>query len=118
MRVDDYSDFGEAVSPRPSIIYFPIPKLYIKGIYGRAFRAPTFQELSDWTNIGPDGTLGNENLEEEKAANYSIETGYFTVPCATSGPAARGSRASPSGHLAASCRRAARGARGPPGPRS
>jgi iron complex outermembrane receptor protein len=41
LRLDRYSTFGSAVSPRAAVILRPNPKTDIKYMFGRAFRAPT-----------------------------------------------------------------------------
>lgn len=75
LRYDDYSEFGSAVNPRLGITYKPSSHLTLKGLYGKAFRAPTFQELYDNTTIGNEyGVKGNEKLKPEK-----INTGEFGV---------------------------------------
>ncbi|MBZ5511562.1 MAG: TonB-dependent receptor [Acidobacteriia bacterium] len=45
VRIDHYSTFGTAVSPRFAAIYHPDGKTTLKYIFGRAFRAPSANEL-------------------------------------------------------------------------
>ena len=39
-RYDDYSDFGDSVSPKISLRWHPIDSLTLRGSYGEGFRAP------------------------------------------------------------------------------
>lgn len=66
LRYDDYSDFGQSLNPRIGATYNFTNRFRVKGLYGKAFRAPTFQELYDNTLTGNDvGVKGNENLTPE-----------------------------------------------------
>ncbi len=47
VRYDQYGDFAPAVDPRLALIYDPVDGSTFKAIYGTAFRAPNFTELSD-----------------------------------------------------------------------
>ena len=47
VRYDRSGDFGSAVSPRVALLYSPLETTSFKFIYGTAFRAPNFLELSD-----------------------------------------------------------------------
>lgn len=67
LRYDDYNDFGSAVNPRLGVTYKFNSHFVLKGLYGNAFRAPTFMELYDNTTIGNEfGVKGNEKLNQEK----------------------------------------------------
>ncbi len=46
VRYDHYSDFGSTVNPRLALVWDIDPELTGKLMYGRAFRAPNFYELS------------------------------------------------------------------------
>jgi len=76
-RFDMYSDFGEFFSPRLGMVWKIKENLNVKLLYGRAFRAPTFKELYDKTNIGRNGTLGNDQLQPEKVNSTEIEIQYI-----------------------------------------
>lgn len=69
VRYDHYSDFGSSTNPRLSIIHSPTEKVDIKVQFATAFRAPTFKELYDKTNIQFYGNqhLGAERLEAVEA---------------------------------------------------
>lgn len=56
VRYDQYGDFDSAIDPRVALIYSPLEKSTFKAIYGTAFRAPNFVELSDprFQNIHPE----------------------------------------------------------------
>jgi iron complex outermembrane receptor protein len=72
IRHDHYSDFGGSTNPRMSLIHSPTKKVDVKVQYATAFRAPTFKELYDKTNIQ---FYGNENLGAERLE--SIEAGIW-----------------------------------------
>lgn len=73
LRYDDYSDFGQSLNPRVGVTYKLNPKFRLKALVGKAFRAPTFQELFDNTTIGNDyGIKGNLNLSNESIITYEI----------------------------------------------
>jgi outer membrane receptor for ferrienterochelin and colicins len=66
LRYDDYSDFGHSYNPRLGITYHASKIVCFKGLYGKAFRAPTFLELYDNTSLGNVyGVKGNEHLSPE-----------------------------------------------------
>ncbi|MFC1617141.1 TonB-dependent receptor plug domain-containing protein [Candidatus Margulisiibacteriota bacterium] len=65
-RYDQYSDFGNTLNPRIACVYKPFDLLTLKIMHGQAFRAPTFEELYDFSNIGTDGLRGNTGLEAQK----------------------------------------------------
>jgi outer membrane receptor for ferrienterochelin and colicins len=46
-RYDWYSDFGQSLNPRVALVYATPIRSHLKLMYGRAFRAPSFQELYD-----------------------------------------------------------------------
>jgi outer membrane receptor for ferrienterochelin and colicins len=50
VRYDQYGDFDPTFNPRVALIYNPVDKTIFKAIYGTAFRAPNFFELSDQRN--------------------------------------------------------------------
>jgi outer membrane cobalamin receptor len=62
-RYDLPSNFEKMFSPNAGLIYHLSDELSLKFNYGKAFRAPTFNDLY-W----PDG--GNENLKPEKGESY------------------------------------------------
>lgn len=62
VRYDDYSDFGNTVNPRLALVWQTNYNLTSKLLYGRAFRAPSFQELFAINN---PVVLGNPNLDPE-----------------------------------------------------
>ncbi len=69
-RYDLPSDFEETFSPSLGLIYHLKDAFSFKLSYGRAFRAPTFNDLY-W----PDG--GNKDLKPEKGR--SLEAGLFST---------------------------------------
>lgn len=72
IRYDHYDDFGSSLNPRLGIVYAPTEKLFLKGLYGRAFRAPSFKELYAINN---PAQIGNEDLDAEKIATTEALVG-------------------------------------------
>ena len=81
VRYDQYGDFDPSVDPRLALIYNPLPKSTIKAIYGTAFRAPNFLELSDpiFPDIGPEKITTYELVyEQEIGRNMKASlTGFY-----------------------------------------
>lgn len=73
VRFDHYDDFGATLNPRLGLVWRVQDDLYVKGLYGRAFRAPTFAELG----FGVDGSLkGNPDLEPAVINTVEAAVGY------------------------------------------
>lgn len=62
LRLDDYSDFGTTLNPRLALVWQTSYALTTKLLYGRAFRAPSFQELFAVNN---PANIGNSSLDPE-----------------------------------------------------
>ncbi len=76
-RFDDYSDFGTTLNPRGGVTWQVTKTLGLKLLYGKAFRAPSFEQLY---NINNPSLLGNENLRAEKISTYEAEMDYQIIP--------------------------------------
>jgi iron complex outermembrane receptor protein len=63
-RFDQYDDFASAFDPRVALIYNPVKTSTIKAIYGTAFRAPDFYELSE---------IGIRNVRPEEITSYELD---------------------------------------------
>ena len=72
-RYDHYSDFGGEISPRVGINWEFARNFNTKFLYGRAFRAPSFNEL-----YNPDS--GNPNLKPETEDSYELSLGAQFFP--------------------------------------
>lgn len=72
-RYDHYSDFGSTFNPRLALVWKTTPHFVTKFIYGKAFRAPSFQELYQANN---PVALGNLDLKAEKIQSYEIAFDY------------------------------------------
>jgi len=72
VRFDKYGSFDPSVDPRLALIYNPFAKSTIKAIYGTAFRAPNFLELSDpiFPNIGPEKITTYELVYEQEIGQH------------------------------------------------
>jgi iron complex outermembrane receptor protein len=64
-RYDQYGDFDPSFDPRVALIYNPFKGSTLKAIYGTAFRAPNFSELS-FPNIKPERITGYELVYEQE----------------------------------------------------
>lgn len=73
VRYDDYSDFGDAVSPRVALVWNTAADLVTKVMYGRAFRPPSFGELHYQNN---PTVLGNTHLKPETIDTYELAFDY------------------------------------------
>lgn len=63
IRHDQYSDFDGTTNPSIGIIWDFMDNATLKILYGQAFRAPSFCEL---TLDAPPVRVGNKGLEPEK----------------------------------------------------
>jgi iron complex outermembrane receptor protein len=67
-RYDQYGNFDPAFNPRLGLIYHPTPTATLKALYGTAFRAPNFLELSDprFQDIQPEEITSYELVYEQQ----------------------------------------------------
>ncbi len=81
IRFDQYGNFDPSFNPRVAVIYDPFPKSTFKAIYGTAFRAPNFLELSDtrFQNIGPEKIKSYELVYEQGIGSHlrSSLSGFY-----------------------------------------
>ncbi|MFK5892489.1 MAG: TonB-dependent receptor, partial [Pseudomonadota bacterium] len=73
VRYDNYSDFGSTTNPRVALVWTPSADLVTKLLYGRAFRAPSFNELYSQNN---PVALGNPQLKPETIDTYELAFDY------------------------------------------
>lgn len=73
VRYDNSSDFGSSLNPRIGLVWRAAPGLTTKFLYGKAFRAPSFQELYQQNN---PVALGNPNLEPEHIQTLEAAIDY------------------------------------------
>ena len=62
LRYDQYGDFNPSFNPRLALIYNPVGKSTIKALYGTAFRAPSFYEI----------TTSDHLLKPEEITSYEL----------------------------------------------
>ncbi|MBU4311805.1 MAG: TonB-dependent receptor [Candidatus Omnitrophica bacterium] len=79
-RWDDYSNFGDKMSPSASFNFWLSDEVKIHGLAAKSFRAPTFNDLywprEDWGIWG--GVEGRSTLGPEKAFSYEAGvSGYL-----------------------------------------
>jgi outer membrane receptor for ferrienterochelin and colicins len=81
LRYDQYGDFEPALDPRVAVIYRPWEKSTFKAIYGTAFRAPNFTELSDprFQNINPEEITSYELVYQQGIGRHlrSSLSGFY-----------------------------------------
>src|ERR1035441_10369680 len=81
VRYDQYGDFDPAFDPRLALIYNPFETSTFKAIYGTAFRAPNFTELSDprFQNIQPENITSYELVYEQELGHHlrSSLSGFY-----------------------------------------
>lgn len=100
-RFDDYSDYGNDISPKIGFQYSPdaVDGLMVRGSYGLGFRAPTLDILTQQTSFSADSVrdpvtcqiltgdadeqcqidayrLANPDLESESSTQWSLGTVY------------------------------------------
>jgi outer membrane receptor for ferrienterochelin and colicin len=71
-RYDDYSDFGDTFNPRLALVWQTTDKLTSKFMYGKAFRAPSFQQLYSETSRA----LPNDQLDAEEFDTTELSLSY------------------------------------------
>ncbi len=74
VRFDHYSDFGITFNPRFALVWQTAYNLTSKLLYGRAFRAPSFQEQFNQNN---PVALGNDDLDPETIDSIELAFDYL-----------------------------------------
>ncbi|MEM1080017.1 MAG: TonB-dependent receptor, partial [Pseudomonadota bacterium] len=98
-RYDDYSDFGDEISPKVALRFEPIDNLVFRASWGEGFRAPPLPNLTSLPSFSADTVrdpqtcvffgldpdcqtqvtgfvLGNPNLGAEQSEQFSIGTSF------------------------------------------
>jgi outer membrane receptor for ferrienterochelin and colicin len=75
-RYDSYSDFGDTVNPRLALVWQTTDQLTSKIMYGRAFRAPSYQQLFSETSRA----LPNDELNAEEFDTTEVSFSYAATP--------------------------------------
>jgi iron complex outermembrane receptor protein len=73
LRYEHYSDFGDTIDPRVGLVWRFAPRFHLKLLYGSAFRAPSFFELS--VNV-PNFLTGNPDLNPSTLQTFEAAVGY------------------------------------------
>jgi len=76
VRFDSYSDFGDTINPRLALVWEAAYNLTSKLLYGRAFRAPSFDELYIQNN---PSVQGNKLLDPEVVDTLELAFDYRPV---------------------------------------
>ena len=83
VRYDHYSDFGDSTTPKLGFKIKPTDQFAVRGTYSEAFRAPGPAERGGsslgFTTIGIL-SLGNPNIQPEKAKSYTLGVIVEPVP--------------------------------------
>ncbi|MDH5764504.1 MAG: TonB-dependent receptor [Gammaproteobacteria bacterium] len=77
IRYDNYSDFGDTTNPRLALVWQTDYDLTTKLLYGRAFRAPVYEELSLQNQLG---FTGNPDLKPETIDTLELAFDYRPSP--------------------------------------
>jgi outer membrane receptor for ferrienterochelin and colicins len=80
VRFDQYGDFPAAWNPRVALIYHPWEGSTFKGIYGTAFRAPSFYEISTSDHaLNPEEITSYELAYEQEIGRHlrSSLSGFY-----------------------------------------
>jgi len=79
VRYDQYGDFNPAYDPRLALIYNPVESSTFKAIYGTAFRAPNFNELTASQNLQPETITSYELDYDQQLGSHlrSSLSGYY-----------------------------------------
>ncbi|MES9958148.1 MAG: TonB-dependent receptor [Sedimenticola sp.] len=73
LRYDEYDDIGSSLTPKTGLVISFDDALYLKVLYGEAFRAPTGTEMF----VKLSGALiGNNSLQPETLKTTEIQLGY------------------------------------------
>lgn len=73
VRYDRYSDFGDTVNPRLSLVWSVAHDLTAKLLYGQAFRAPSFAQTLNQNN---PVAVGNPDLDPETLESTELALNY------------------------------------------
>jgi len=76
VRFDHFSDFGDTLNPRLALVWETAYNLTSKLLYGRAFRAPAFDELYIQNN---PSLQGNELLDPEIVDTLELAFDYRPI---------------------------------------
>ncbi|HEV2209984.1 MAG TPA: TonB-dependent receptor [Verrucomicrobiae bacterium] len=80
VRYDQYGEFSPSTDPRVALIYHPFTTSTLKAIYGTAFRAPSFYELSTSDQpLRPERITGYELVYEQELGPHlrSSLSGFY-----------------------------------------
>jgi outer membrane cobalamin receptor len=77
VRYDHFSDFGATTNPRAALVWKTTPSLTTKLLYGSAFRAPTFMELS---LNNPLLGMGNSSIKPEMINTWELAWDWLATP--------------------------------------
>lgn len=82
-RFDDYSDYGSDFSPKVSFRWQPMDSLLVRGSYGKGFRAPTLDILTQKTSFSAEGVRDADSctlLAGDPDKECQVDTYYIANP--------------------------------------
>jgi outer membrane receptor for ferrienterochelin and colicin len=77
VRFDHYTDFGDTINPRLSLVWSVDHDLTAKILYGQAFRAPSFAQRFNKNN---PVAIGNPDLDPETMESTELALNYQPSP--------------------------------------
>ncbi len=77
VRYDHYTDFGDTVNPRLSLVWSVDHDLTAKLLYGQAFRSPSFAQRFNQNN---PVAIGNPDLDPETMESTELALDYHPSP--------------------------------------
>lgn len=82
LRLDAFSGFGSALSPRAVLVWNPSDRVFVKGLYGQAFKPPTFLALYDGTVTlkNERQVYGNPKLDIATIRTWEAVLGFQATP--------------------------------------
>ncbi len=75
-RYDDYSDFGNALSPKASLRYQPADELVLRGSYAKGFKAPGLTDLYKSKARSADFAIDYVGCAENNVADCADSSTY------------------------------------------
>lgn len=73
-QANKVADFDLDIVPRGGVVWYPFPRINVKGLYSQAYRASSVDEFG--MNY-PTGLKGDKNLKPEKVSTIDLGVNYF-----------------------------------------
>ncbi len=80
LRYDDYSDYGDDLSPKISFRYEPLDGYVFRGSYGEGFRAPDFPILTQQEAFSADSVADPQScINQGQPDNCTLQINAFRI---------------------------------------